>query len=484
MTAASLVAAALLLAPPSEASFAYDVVELAPAGDRHTVLSDDLDGDGTRELLLLGGREVSVFFLRDGRLPERPDARVTLADDVVFVDVGDVDGDAARELVLMTTDGVRAMSFRDRAALPPRPVDGLSAVDVALPSVPASDVGWNEILLDVDGLPGEDAVVPTSDGYRIFRWRDGDGFVDAGLLPAVPTGRISLSTGSDLGVVEQTVVAPRLYVGDVDGDGRREVLTFDGRVVRAYAPPDDGSATWRAVLTKTLYPDDASLAEELFQSRNVRVEDLDASGRALLMVVRSLDGRLDFFSGDDPFSERRSLRLDGWLLPPKLVDIDGDGRLDLLAPTVEAIDVMTLLKVFVSRTFRMRYSIFRNRDGVRYRRTPDEVRELVLPLEYQTSGGELQVENQMVYSFEGDYDGDGRKDFLMRRAPTELVVFRGGESGFEAEPAATWTIDDSSDYLTIRPRLCDLNVDGRTDLLLLYDAREGGADRYVFRLSR
>lgn len=473
----------LVQAAPPVPSFDHAVVELLPGGDRHTVLSDDLDGDGLRELILSGGRDVSIFFLADGALPTRPDIIVRLPDDVVFIDVADTDGDDARELVCMTPTGVRTIRFDGRVAEAPREVPGLSRDDIALQPVPAADVGWNDILFEIDGRPGEDAVLPTRDGYRVFLRHAGE-FVDGGLLPAVPTGAISLSTGSDLGFVEQTVVMPRIYVGDIDGDGTREVLTFDGRAVRAYSPPREGEDVWRSRLRKTLYSDEASLPEALLQSRNVRVEDLDATGRAVLMVVRSLEGELDFFGGDDPLSERRSLRFDGWLLPPKLVDIDGDGRLDLLAPTVEAIDMLTLTKVFLSRSFRMRYSIFNNREDVRYRRRPDEVRELVLPLEYQTSGGELEVENQMVYSFEGDFDGDGRKDFLMRRAPTELVVYRGDETGFEAEPSATWEVDDSSDFLTIRPRLCDLNADGKSDLLLLYDARDGGTDRYIFRLSR
>jgi len=470
----------------------YVEVELKPGGDRQTVLSDDLDGDGHDELVLLGGRDVSIFFLADGVIPSAPQVTVRLDDDVVFIDLGDVDGDDARELVTLSPSGVRAISFSGRRAGAPTDVAGLEVERIALHAVPALDVGWNDILVEIDGAGGEDAVLPTDDGYRVLLRTD-DGFRPAGLVPALPSGTIELSKGSDLGVVEQTVVMPRLYFGDVDGDGAAEALTFDGRTVRAYARPEAGGpdALWPRRLAKTLYTVDSTLAEDLFASRNVRLEDLDATGRSLLMVVRSLDGRLDIFAGaggDDPFTERRSLRLDGWILPPKLIDLDGDARVDLLLPTVDAIDLLQLMKIFLSRTFRMRYSIFMNREGVRYRRTPDVVRELVLPLEYQTSGGDMQVENQMVYSFDGDFDGDGRKDFLTRPTPTELFIHRGttGEDGATFDEKPTWTrrIADSKDFLTIRPRLCDLNADGKTDLLLLYDARTGGADRYILHLSR
>jgi len=480
-------AGALLQAPSG-----WTEHELHPEGDPEVLLCDDLDGDGDRDLLLIDGRRVSVFFWSEQGLPEQPDHRFELPADTVFTDLGDLNGDRARELVLLTPSGIQAVGFTGGKADAPRKVEQLACDEIFLYEVPAEDVGWNDVLLDLDGRGEEDALVPTLSGYRIFfRSDDPTRFTPGGVVPVMPTGSLSFSDASDLGVVEQTIDMPRIFAGDVSGDGRFEILTFDGTAVRAFAPPDSPSDSpgapgatdvrWELLFERVLYASSASLTEEYLSSRNVRLEDLDGGGASSLLVVRSLDGEIDFFStGEDgPLCSRRTLRLEDWVLPPKLIDLDGDGRLDLLAPTIEAVGYLRLMKIFASQSYQMRYSIFRNRDRVRYTRTPDEVREITFPLEYETSETGVRIESRMIYSFDADFDGDGIKDFLVKLSPTELTVYRGQPgASFAREPAERIAISDTAGALSIAVRTWDLDLDGRSEILLHYEGKAGSPHRY------
>ncbi|MBI4881015.1 MAG: VCBS repeat-containing protein [Planctomycetes bacterium] len=478
-----LILCALLLQPAADAGSVSTV--LAPEGRPNVIMADDFDGDGDLDLVTVDGRRVSVFFLENGRLPSRPSLAPLLPEDVVFVDGGDVDGDRARELLLLTPGGVLALGFPGGAVSGPAPVPGLAVEDALLFPVPDADVCWNDVFLDVDGSGREDALVPAARGCRVFlRSGDATSFTDGGLIPIAPAGAIEFPRGSDLGAIEQSVAMPRVFSGDLDGDGRNEVLTFDGRAVAAYEQPRAPGGTWSRRFSKVLYDATPSLREEILSSRSVRFSDLDGRGQSCLLVVRALDGEVDFLDGA-ALENRRTLRFEGWVLPPKLIDLDGDGRTDLLVPTIEEVDHLKLMRIFVARSLRMSYSIFRNREGVRYARTPDEVREITFPLDYASLGGGFSVANQMIYTFDGDFDGDGVKDFLVKRSPAELAVHRGGgDASFAREATRLLDIEDSAPFLSVDARCWDFDQDGRDDLFLHYVARAGEEDRYVVRMTR
>lgn len=462
-------------------------VVLKPAGAVGFWLSDDLDGDGRGDLVGIGGREVSVFLFGEGGFPEQPTRSFELPADTVFVDLGDADGDRARELCILTPRGALAARVDGADAPAWTPMLAQATEAPAVFAVAPSDIAWNDILRDVDGVGFEDVVLPCADGYRVFlRGSDATTFTRSGVVPIRPTGSFDLGDSNDLGALEQTIDLPRIFIGDVAGDRKPELLTFDGASVRGYSRPD-GDAAWPESFSRVLYSGDASLPERIFSARNVRIEALDGDARSTLVVVRSLDGEIDFFSSSDDgaLDVKKTLRLDGWILPPKLIDLDGDRRIDLLAPTVARIGALQLVKVFTTRSFSMRYSIFKHRDEVRYARTPDEVRDIEFPLRYETGDRGVRVENQMVYTFDGDFTGDGVKDFVVKASETALAIHAGGaEASFAAKPAFALPVPDMKPYFSVSPNPYDFDRDGRSDLLLHYRAQSGGADQTVVVMNR
>lgn len=483
-----IAAACLLLLGLTTTVERYPGLTLHPEGDPGVLMSDDVDGDGDGDLVMIDGLDVSVFLSDGAGVSQQPSERFRLPPRSVFTDLGDLEGDGSRELLVLTPDGVAARHFGTDADAGFELVDELVSEDLFLFEIDESEVGWNEILLDLDGSGPEDAILPTSRGYLVFfRASQEGGFEPGGLIPVAPAGSFDLSVGSDLGSLRQTIEMPKLFALDLDGDGHNEIVTFDGRNVAAFRGSEGADPVWIRILDRNLYRDEESLEEEILASRNVRIENLDGGRDNCVIAVRSTEGELDFFSSaeGDPLGQRRTLRLEGWILPPRLVDLDGDTRLDLLVPTIDAVGYLRLMKIFVSRSVTMRYSIFRYRDEVRYGRVPDEVREITFPLDYETGASGMVVDNQMIYSFEGDFDGDGLRDFLVKSSSTELAVHRGTKEGsFSKQPDQKITITDMSDYFTVALRLWDLNRDGKTDILLNYYGRSDQPHLYRLHLSR
>jgi hypothetical protein len=219
-------------------------------------LSDDLNGDGRADLIGVGGRSVSVFLFEDGGFRDQPTGAFELPADTVFVDLGDADGDLARELCILTPRGALSARIDQPDRLEWKPLLGDADRLPEVFAVEPSDIAWNDILRDVDGIGFEDVVLPVADGYRVFlRAMAATEFRPAGIVPVTPTGSFELGGADDLGALTQTIDWPRIFIGDVTGDPMPELMTFDGTSVRGYTRPA-GDEPWPESFSRVLYSGD------------------------------------------------------------------------------------------------------------------------------------------------------------------------------------------------------------------------------------
>jgi len=258
----------------------------------------DLDGDGDLDVVLLTSSQ-PLQILRNDRngfieiqLPA-PIAGAALAGAAI----GDLDGDgdddivvccSGQQLVLLRNDG--AMQFTvDATLLPP--------LGVPLPQLPA--------LIDFDGDGDLDVLAPTvlSVGNRLLR-NMGSTFVDASsLLPPIPGGVRDLS------------------VADFDGDGHVDVamLVNDNLDVLWGT---GGGLTLQQVLAST-----GASTIDLVDFDGDGDPDL-VSGRNSVQLLQNLGGRQ--FARSTIVNEAVSAVGEG--------DVDGDGRPDILFATTVSPD--------------------------------------------------------------------------------------------------------------------------------------------------
>ena len=234
--------------------------------------------------LALGGVLAPVAPAQPASSPATSDtpqpalSMVMLADQQDRAALRDLDGDGRLDLLLIGPDGVRAHRLRPDGTYPEQP-------DVSSPWPETSGIGWN--LADIDG-DGRTEVLLLLDGRRLVALVPGE------------DGRFAVDTRLE----EPDGFLPRgirrvNFLRDVDGDGRLDVVVPGAGRFLIHLRRDGGWAP--------------ALAVEYRASVSIEVGDPD---------------KLDKRFGEDLTIPWFSLR-----------DVDGDGTVDLVSQTDDAVAV-------------------------------------------------------------------------------------------------------------------------------------------------
>jgi len=471
---------------------AYDIRVL----DRITdVVVADLDGDSLKDLVVLHTKDypphterwVSLFWQKkEGGFSSAADRTWELPDEISALDVGDILADPGEELVGLTRSSVCVMS-RDGPADSSflRPI--VEGLDGSVPPSPDA-APWLDFVRDWDGDGLADLAVPCAEGLFIYKVRD-----DTASGPQVLEfeRRISLAVKADteergLDAVSVTVHLPFFTPADLDGDGDLDIASHWNDELRLYLQTD-GLFSRRPDSSVRL---DLLTEEEKAEGDfdvGVAVTDVDGDGMADLFAGKSASrGVADFFSsvvlyyGDGEIGFDRdpdwTASVDG-MSRGRWLDLDGDGRKELVMPVVK-LSIADLVRILLTKKVKVRFCFYFIHEDRTVPAEPDFTREVTLQVGLD-EGGAAQIVN-----FEGDYNGDGRKDMVVATGDTELSVYLGkppskGEL-FQRGPAEKIRTET---YGVLRP--VDLDGDGRQDMILFNrdNPREGSRARILMNVG-
>lgn len=280
----------------------------------------DVDGDGVAELVIASTAErvIGISRLKDGVLEFPRALPIPEGGDMLALDAADLDGDGKAEISLLVAEG----KGKDRKG---------RVLELDANGTPVRD-SWEIGKLSKD---------PT-DVWRIDL--DRDGHLDAVLFVARDLPRILLA-GKDGKGFEEVKVEERglgilnglergqLAFGDVDRDGKSELLVPRGNFVRAIYL----DATRMPVTVLQCNLDDPTA-----QVKRVALIDLDGSGPSELAIHDEKSGRLEVWRADGKTSERLA-RVDlGGVVPTFLAgcDLDADGKQDLVVGAPDRLAVV------------------------------------------------------------------------------------------------------------------------------------------------
>ncbi len=395
---------------------------------------------------------LSALVLRDGSLVLEPllADRPVLAGSGTFVPelemVHDLDGDGRTDLLLPAADGA-AVYLGSADGLQPQPTTRLELPEDRL-------ARWGEVrhyplpeVRDVDGDGRPDLVMAHHERrwelFHVLRNTGGGRF--EGLGPRAGgrpcRGEACLAQDQD-GNEDEDEEPEIIFFGDVDGDGRAEYVT-----------------------RSELYDDDAGFRKEIKEAKNPP------------FLYRFHRARPDLSIAPEPYHELRAVGYsfadeggDGdeeeIRLPGGFQDLDGDGRLDLVALTLDfsllqAVRILTVQSISIGIDFHL----WCQDPGGRFR----PVKGLDLSGKFRLRLDDLRL--GQLSQFAGDFDGDGRADFVQMGRGKTVTIHRGREGC--AYPAAP----DLTIELAAAPRdlglvqVRDLDGDGLTDLLIIQPQR-------------
>jgi len=234
------------------------------------------------------------------------------------------------------------------------------------------------------------------------------------------------------------------------------------------ASPDEQSPENEAI--RNLLKEAGSEHAWYYFTEQLRV-DLNGDGREDVVVQRvtgALDTRTDLFiflrNADGKLPERPTqiLHCSGFPMaigPERKVsvvcDLDGDGMCELLVAAPKAVIASSsgIVEMIMSKGVNIAVNIRALHRGV-YSKSPDASVDIIGALAPDLGAPEL-------YILDGDFNGDGRKDLLIRRTLREWNVYFSSKLGtwFREKPALRLEspVDGS-------PEIQDLNGDGFSDL--------------------
>jgi hypothetical protein len=449
--------------------------------------------------VLLDRREVRAFLGRPGGGLEPAGEPLPLPLSVLTLEPGPPGIPA----LALTDDGASALRFdREAGALVLEPL--LS--DPPVLAGTGSFLAGLDLVRDATGDGVEDLLLPAPDGIALYR---GTG---RGLAAEADSRTPLPDDPADGGGLTLDYPLPR--VEDLDGDGLPDLLfrvsgrrTGQGsgggfRVLRRlpsqggparFGPPaavelpaaagpgdgedaetedlTDGSSGRRPAWVGRLAPAGPGAAARLES-----LDDEDAGMRKSMAQAREPSYRVhlhplapDLSAAPEPAG---SFRVTGYVLgdegsdltlPGGFQDLNGDGRTDLVTVTND-ISLFKALAVLATRRLSLELGFHP------YCQNPDGslVRAPGAPLTSRLTLDLADLALRQRSLFAGDFDGDGRADFLQLGRPREIGVHRGrADCSYPERADATIRLrDELRDLALVEAR--DLDGDGRTDLAVTH----------------
>jgi hypothetical protein len=434
---------------------------------------------------LLEHRELWIFDRQDDGTWAPLTGALTLDTDVLSLEAT---ANPVMPLLALTDAGADAIGWRaDGEGLERRQVvaspTALAATGAFLPRL-----RWT---CDLDGDPWPDLLLPTTSGWEVFRG-SADGFAPQSAQS------LTLPAFDDLETPWRRDV-PLPEVRDVDGDGLADLVAphpvrgwnqffvwrnLGGRLAPASGPlgrasepeneddsaPDvvffddlDGDGRAEYVTSQEIEAEEAGMKEMAHAKRPPhRYRVLDAGAE----FSPPAEPRLEFLTDGYSFPDPSEISLPGGLW-----DLDGDGRRDLVTVTLD-FSLLQAVRVLVAKSLNIGldfHVLCQGADGA------------FVPVAGLDLSGRFKIDlddfrQGQLSLFGGDFDGDGRKDFVQLGRGRKLSIHRGAAGcRFPAAPDFELELREAPQDLSL-VEVADLDGDGLSDLAVTQPqaARQAG----------
>lgn len=413
----------------------------------------DVDGDGLTDLLALlpAQNQMLVYRQRKSGFAATPDQTVALPSQTAWIALRDVDAQAAgKELVISTATGLVYLR-QDKGTFEPSPRPLLEARQVfagdRLRIVPTAPGGQDAN----GGLP-----VLFEDRATLYE-KDADG-----VWQAARTVDLSPKETTWGAREEHWMTGPApAFTLEV-----RKTVRAQSRHDRAQEIAAEKKATQELI--------GKIVKDAQWRRYGVQYQDVNGDGRqdvvlwtmqgdlnpaaTILLLLRGPDGTL-------PARPTRVLRhsglpfgVDRQLGESPFWDLDGDGRCELILAALKTriTSWSGLVNLAVSGGVDWVLTVRSGRDGA-YAGSPDFQMDI-------TSMTPRSPSLASLICFDGDFNGDGRKDILVERGPQQFDVYLSSAATgyFQAGPALSFAAPIEVNLINTG----DLNGDGISDLFV------------------
>jgi len=468
-----------LFAPRLEAGH-FQVYSLKVEGTVQDLVIADLDEDGRKDLVAFcrsGNRRAYHRFLTifwqgpESSFNLKQATVLKLPPEVIQVDFGQVDGKPGLEVAAVTGRGIFYYPNQDRGFGPwTELIAGASLFAKPRPDF----LDYYDFLSDWDGDGREEILLYQFDQAKLYRRGDGAAFQEEQTL-RLPI-EIDLGPPNPIRYVRPhpsfrvAYWSPQLDLLDFNADGRPDLIATNSDQAAVFLQNAQGGFPEKpssSFFFDLLQEEERDFRRDRQGMSILNVVDLDGDGRADLLAntqegnlanrkstVRIYWGRTDSWEKAKPDA---TLALDKAAVGPLIRDVDGDGDQDLVMLIFD-IGVYTAAKVLLTGTFNLIWQYYLLGPDQTYPAQPTYVD--TTPVKVDIS--KLRLIGGMPNLF-ADFNGDGKDDVLYGKSDNELVV-----ALKDAQGRRTGVEEVVSVPVGMIPIAEDLNGDKKGEVILWY----------------
>jgi hypothetical protein len=449
----------------------------------------DFDGDGLEDVVLLDPDRKSLsFFFQDAesRFPENPQVTYSFGYTPSVLWPGERPNRHGQDILVMTHSGISALTYVDRVT--PPIVKELIARETILPEEKPEKEEDRRLMffpLSVRTVKAQPLIIiPTPDAVEIWEYSSKSGWHYAYSLEDALKHTFG-GPSREHAYYEEWSFA--MSIGDTNSNGRSDLVIRrsdygeEKHTVSIYEQTEEGA-----------FPKNAakSFRTELDWPMWMCLQDINADGQVDLIKNKWLmedwflpgtySGKvivrlfLSDADGNIPDEPQYLFRKNDWLPSIPVVDIDGDGHMDLVLGysrwrgSEEVHEALLAKRIDLT----LRFHLY---DAGGFAEKPDFQMPLKLSLNDRNLGGLMMLdfsygrEFSTLMTLDGDFNGDGRRDLLVKDRDRDASVyfFRSSQEGFSRRA------DMFFDVKTVNRLIAhDLNGDGISDLIVDPEDRE------------
>ena len=416
-------------------------------------------------------RLVSVFRQQEGgRFKTHPDITWEMDAEATVVDVGALDGRGGRQsLVYLAGSEVRAYHLNDGAR--PERVTLLTVPTITVFPDPGDLPRW-PLIQDWKGTGQSWLGVPQFGRLALYPLGSNRPLT---MAESVQIHQPTLLFGDD---GQQRLIrdyslqliyrVPQLFVQDVDGDGRADLIAAWQDNVSVYL--QDAAGRFASQPSTTLRFDARTEHEKTLRSVLVLpfLADLNHNGYADLILTK-MTGRLTdrrivsmvYLNRQGNLPPRPDARIehDGFGTTPLVKDLNGNGKQDLIFPLVR-INVMNLARNLLTNRVEVSLLAHLYQEHGVYRPTADWSRSFSYQIDMSDG---VMLEGAWPH-IDGDFDGDGQADLLIV-GNGEVAVYLAMPGTLFAREAVVRLPLKTSRHMLVR----DLNGNRHADIVLWFE---------------
>jgi hypothetical protein len=439
----------------------------------------DMDGDGLQDAVLVDGLNLSIFFADSRQGFNRRFNQQLRLDGPAVVWSARL-GRNAESLLLMTSESVTELQFTNRSGAPTRrPI--IKQQTIIPEKLDEAEVLYFPLSAETTD-PFPLLLIPVTGGLQVWQNREGwrqvqfiGSAVDTRIRPSVTNAGYAWLFGLSISVadvnrdqrddlmvmrdVAGSMQTYALYLQQSDGlFGSEPAQTYTNRNNRRIANCwVDINRDGKLDVIKSTVADEPSFIPGL------------PSGKIVVgLHLADEYGRV-------PAEPQQFFRKNDWSAALPAVDVDGDGFVDLVLGHIPINTREGFRKMVTSKQIDLDLKFHFNRPGSGIPNAPSFQRDLLIRYDQDFSfAPERRLYYERFVNLNGDFNGDGRKDLLVRDRSNEISAyfFASRQKGFSPKADLRFSCPEAMDWWDVK----DLNADGMSDLIIKLQERD------VFRM--